>query len=249
MNITFLNEYYVNVGPNLAKKQNVAWDKKKCKIDVDSTFNFILVRECDILTLINDIKISKSSAIEGLSTRILKDAFLVLTYELTYMYNLCLKQGIFPNAWCTSMVTPIPKTNIKSTKPGDWRPISQISLPGKLLERIIHSQLYSYIQLNKVSSSNQFGFREGLSTSLVIFEVLKELYSNWNDRVFSGCMFVDFSGAFDSINHNILIKKLEMYGLDKIPIKFFKEYMGNRTQRTTVNGHTSEKARVTCGTA
>ena len=62
-------------------------------------------------------------------------------------------------------------------------------------------------------------------------------------------MFIDFSRAFDSINHNILFQKLEMYGLDETSTKFFHEYMGNRTQRTVVKGHTSTHARVTCGTA
>ena len=66
---------------------------------------------------------------------------------------------------CVSMVTPIPKTKTKSTKAGDWRPISQISLPGNLLEKIVHNQLYNYLTLNNVLSDKQFGFRKGLSTS------------------------------------------------------------------------------------
>ena len=76
----------------------------------------------------------------------------------------------------------------------DWdifkrRPISQICLPGKLLERIIHSQLSHYIETNKILSGNQYGFRKGLSTSLAIFDVLKVLYENWNNKLFSGCVF------------------------------------------------------------
>ena len=173
----------------------------------------------------------------------------MLNFELCYMYNLCLQMGTFPNSWCVSMVTPIPKTKSKSTKAGDWRPISQISLPGKLLEKIVHSQVYRYLQLNNLLSEKQYGFRKGLSTSLAIFDVLKELYSNWNDKIYSGCAFIDFSRAFDSINHEILFSKLKLYGFDIKPIKFFKEYMGKRRQRTCVNGYTSEEARVTCGTA
>ena len=245
----FLNNYYVNVGPNLANSMDVDWDKSKCKIQTDSVFNFSWITEREIIALVKDIKVSKSCATEGLSTRILKDAFLVLHLELTDMYNICLQSGIFPSSWCISMVTPIPKTKSNSTKPGDWRPISQISLPGKLLEKIVHSQLYVYIQLNDLLSDNQFGFRKGLSTGLAIFDVLKELYSNWNDKCFNGCAFIDFSRAFDSINHEILFKKLKLYGFDCKPTEFFKQYMGKRKQRTCVNGHTSEVAQVTCGTA
>ena len=92
-------------------------------------------------------------------------------------------------------------------------------------------------------------FKKGLSTSIAIFEVLRKLFANWNDKHFSGCVFIDFSKAFDSINHSILFQKLEQYGLDNSSINLFKDYMGNRTQRTTVNGHTSDVANVTCGTA
>ena len=130
---------------------------------------------------------------------IVKDAFQVLTFELSYLHNSCLMNGIFPESWGRSMVTPIPKTNINSTKLGDWRPISQISLPGKLLERIIHTQLSQYLDKYNILSDNQYGFRKGLSTSLAIFDVLKELYHNWNEKYFSGCVFVDFSRAFDTI--------------------------------------------------
>ena len=199
--------------------------------------------------LVKNIVISKSCAIEGLSTRILKDAFLVLTLELTYLYNICLKLGIFPKTWCISMVTPIPKTKVKSTKAGDWRPISQISLPGKLLEKIVHTQLYNYLQLNNKLCDRQFGFRKGLSTSLPIYEVLRELYANWNEKCYSGCAFIDFSRAFDSINHKILFEKLRLYGVRDNSLKFFQMYMENRRQKTCVNGYTSQEAQVTCGTA
>ena len=123
--------------------------------------------------LITEICKTKSSAIDDLSTRILKDAFEILSFELTYMYNSCLQHGVFPRTWGLSKVTPIPKTNSRSTTPGDWRPISQICITGKLSEKIIHSQLYTYLERNKLLSENQYGFRRNHSTGLAIFDVLK----------------------------------------------------------------------------
>ena len=246
----YLNEYYVNVGPNLAQQMGTSWDKNKCKIDVDSVFKFTwVIIEREVIEKVKNINVHKSCVIEGLRTHIMKDAFLVLPTELTFMYNVCLQRGIFPKSWCISMVTPIPKTKSKSTNAGDWRPISQINLPGKILEKFVHVQLYNYVQLNNLLSDKQFGFRKGLSTSLAIFDVLKELFSNWNGKCYSGCAFIDFSRAFDSINHKILFEKLQLYGFDVLPMNFFKEYMGNRMQRTCINRFTSEKAKVTCGTA
>ena len=124
--------------------------------------------------------------------------------------------------WTLSKVPPIPKTNYKSVKPGDWRPISQISLLGKLLEKIIHAQLERYLAKNNILADNQFGFRKGLSRSIAIFEVLKRLGEGWNDNMFSGCVFIDFSRAFNSIDHNILFSKLELYGLNEAALNLMK---------------------------
>ena len=199
--------------------------------------------------LIKEIKITKSSAVEGLSTRLLKDAFQVLSFELTYLYNSCLQCGIFPETWGLSIITPIPKTSQRSTDPNDWRPISQICLPGKLLEKIIHNQLYQYLDVNNLLSSNQYGFRKGLSTSVAIFDVLKNLYENWNNKNFTGCIFIDFSRAFDTIDHQILAEKFDLYGLDAIPQKFLFQYMSCRKHNTPVNGCKSSNVPVTYGTA
>ena len=239
----------MKVGPSLASKHSRVWKKEKCKIDANSTFNFKCVTEREIKKLVNEICITKSSAIDDLSSRIIKDAFQVLSFELTYLFNSCLHHGIFPKAWGLSKVTPIPKTNSKSTKPDDWRPISQICITGKILEKIIHTQLYYYLEENKLLSENQYGFRKDRSTGLAIFDVLKNLFDNWNENRYSGCVFVDFSRAFNSIDHNILTEKLKLYGLDVTPLKFMDEYMTCRKQTTIVNNCVSPEAQVTYGTA
>ena len=243
---TFLNNFYVNVGPNLAKNHKGTWRKEKCKTNVDSPFNCSWVSEMEVKRLVKKICITKSSAIENISTRLLKDALEAITFELTYMYNACLQNGMFPETWGLSKVTLIPKT---STKPDDWRPILQISLPGKLVEKIIHAQLSFYIEKNNILSKNQYGFRKGLSMSLAIFNVLKILYENWNDKLYSGCVFIDFSRAFDSIDHNILMEKLKLYVLDENPLNFMTNYMSCRAQKNIVNGHMSQQLSVTYGTA
>ena len=195
-----------------------------------------------------EINISNSSAIEK-SARLLKDAFEILSFKLMFLYNSCLQHGIFPKCWGLSKITPIPKTNLQSTNPNDWRPISQICLLGKLLERIIHNQLYHYLEVNNIFSENQYGFRKGLSTSIAIFDVLSNLYENWNDKNFSGCTFIDFSKAFDTIDHHILAEKLDLYDLDNTSQKIMLQYMLCRKHTTTIQGCESSNASVKYGTA
>ena len=98
----FMNHYYVNAGPNLAKDFSNDWSTDKCKINVDSTFKFDFVTEDQISKLIKNIDIGKSSAVENLSSRILKDSFEVLIMELTQLYNECLTQG-----YCTKPLSTI----------------------------------------------------------------------------------------------------------------------------------------------
>ena len=92
---------------------------------------------------------SKSSAVHNLSTMILKDAVQVLTVELTYMYNVCIESGLFPESWSIGKISPIQKNGKSSTDAKDWRLIMQIPLSGKLLECILH-----FFFFQKTSSGN-----------------------------------------------------------------------------------------------
>ena len=245
----FLNTYYTTAGPRLAEKFRNNWECDRSGIHVDTEFEFKRISERDVSKIVKEITISKSCSLPGLSTRLVKDAFEVIVPELTYLFNKCINLGDIPESWCLGSITPIPKTTVKSTNAKNWRPITQIPLPGKLLEKLIHAQLYSYFNENNILFKEQYGFRPGKSTSHAIFDVLKVLYENWNNRMYTGCIFVDFARAFETIDHEIFLKKLEAYGLQRTPLNFLKQYITNRMQTTTVNDHVSNKDRVTYGTA
>ena len=89
-----MNEYYTEAGPNLAKKMNESWEPIDSLKNITSTFSFEFITETLVQKLVSEIKISKSSAIDNLSSRILKDAFSVLTVELTHLYNTCIETCI-----------------------------------------------------------------------------------------------------------------------------------------------------------
>ena len=245
----YMNQFYVNAGSKLAEKFDNEWSKEECKINVNSTFKFDFITEDQITKLVKNIDICKSSAVENLSSRILKDSFEVLTLELTQLYNECLLQGYFPKDWSLGVVTPIPKVNVNNKEPKNWRPISQIQLPGKILERIVHTQLSEYLSVNNILHTNQHGFRSGKSTTTAIFDMLKILYENWNKKLISCCVYIDFSKAFDCLDHDISLAKLKMYGLDPVNHLFMSSYINNRYQCTKINGYTSSKLKLTYGTA
>ena len=84
---------------------------------------------------------------------------------------------------------------------------------------IIHPQITHYLDINNILSEKQYVFRKGRNTSLAIFDVLKNLHANWNENNFSSCVFVHFFCTFDTIDHDILMKKLRLYDFDETPLK------------------------------
>ena len=94
---------------------------------------------------------------------------------------------------------------------------------------------------------NQHGFRKGLSTSTAIFEYVQFLYDNYDKCKSSSSVFIDYSRAFDTIDHEILLSKLELYGLDNQSLKWFKSYLTGRKQMTRVDGHVSTLGTVKMG--
>ena len=143
------------MGPKLAEKHNKKWEAHRCEIDIETSFNFTWVTKREIERLVQEMCISKSSTIDTLSSRLLKDAFEMLSFELTYIHNACLQHAVFPLSWGLSKVTPIPKTNRNRTNPGDWRPISQIPLPGKILETITVLPTFGKVKLRRFSPSSK----------------------------------------------------------------------------------------------
>ena len=245
----FMNKYYTEAGPKLAEKIHSQWEPTDCLKNIKTLFEFDFISEIWVQKLVQEIKTSKSSAIDELSSKLLKDAFSVLIVELTYLYNTCVETCIFPTAWSIGKISPIPKTNYSSTLPKNWRPITQIPLPGKLLERVLHDQIYKYLEHNGLLYNQQYGFRKKHSTTKAIFDVLKNLYDKWNEKMYTGCIFVDFSKAFETINHSILLEKLKLYGFKSNSLKLMTSYITTRTQITKVNDHVSSSRFVKCGTA
>ena len=176
--------------------------------DIDCSEEDIVFTCGDILRVVNNIDIYKSSGIDFLPTFILKDCFMVILDQLVYLFNQSITLGTFSESWKIATITPIPKTGDLS-QVTNWSPISIIPLIGKMMESLCNSFLNNYLDVNNLLCDEQHGFRKNRSTSMAIFNYIKFLCDEMNKHRLVGCIYVDFTGAFDSINHERLIEKLK----------------------------------------
>ena len=196
------------------------------------------ITNIDIINIIKDIDQHKGSGIDFLPTFILLDAFASIPFVIAHLMNQSLLTGIFPEKWSVATVTPIPKGGDLHNV-GNWRPISILPLPGKILEKICTSFLLNELTDNEIISEFQFGFCRGLSTSHAIFHVVKQIIEGINSRNVTVSLYLDFARAFDSVNYRLLLAKLHDMGISLMLIRWIKGYLSNRRMCTKMNGHTS----------
>ena len=127
---------------------------------------------------------------------------------ITLIINQCFSSGIFPNKLKMARVLPIYKKNNK-TLPHNYRPISILPTISIFLENVMHSQLLEYFSVNKVLSSQQYGFMPNRSTETAALELMDRNITAMNDQLTPINIYLDLSKAFDSIDHNILASKLK----------------------------------------
>ena len=209
-----------------------------CFPEIRTTFKFRFVPLTVIEKYINKIDITKSSGIPGIRTRLFKDAFKVLSVELTHIINESLDQAIFPDTWAIGTITPIPKGG-DSHDPGNWRPITILPLPSKIMERAVHYQLINYFEENDYLHKNQHGFRKNCSTATAIFKLSRDLHSAYDLGYSTSCTFVDYKKAFETLSHKILMEKMHAYGLSQKSIRWLNSYLENRRHVVDCNGYQS----------
>ena len=154
--------------------------------------------------------------------------------EITHLINECLRLSVMPLQWQVGIITPMPKGKA-TTNPSDWRPVSVLPFPRKIIERIVNHQLVYHFECNNYLLPNQHGFRKGYNTSTAVFDYVQFLYDIYDRIECSSSIFIDYSRAFDTIDHGILCKKLQLYGLDGTSLDWFRNYLTDRQHKVRID--------------
>jgi len=187
----------------------------------------------EINKIIQSLKTKDSHGYDEISSRILKISTPCILSPLTYIFNKVLYSGIFPDRMKFSIIKPLHKKG--TTKEFEnYRPISSLTVFSKILEKIIYKRLYSYLENYNILSDEQFGFREKLSTCSATNALINSILISLDKNKFVGGLFCDLHKAFDCVNHEILLAKLEFYSISGISNKLIRSYLNDRYQRVEI---------------
>ena len=243
-----MNNYFVNIGSSIdAKipKSNSTFQSYMGERN-GLGFHVLEVSQTDILEIIKKMHRGKASGPFSIPTHILKDYGQLLVDPLQCIINKSLREGIFPALLKSARVCPIFKKGDQQNC-GNYRPISLLSNLSKIFERIYFNQLEHFLNVNDIIYDLQFGFRKKYSTNHALLSIVEQIRNSLDKGYFACGVFVDLEKAFDTVNHNILLSKLDHYGVRGRANDWIKSYLSNRDQYVNLNDCTSSKNTTKCG--
>ena len=202
-------------------------------VKIENKFIFLDSTPITFENEINRLNPKKSGVENDLPTKILIGSSDIVSPHLAAIYNNCKNANMYPVNLKLADVTPIHKKD-ETTLMKNYRPVSLIPIVSKLFERDMYNQILSYI--DKFLSPYLFGYRKGYSTEQCLTVMLEIWKKALDGKSKAGAILTDLSKAFDCLNHDLLIVKLEAYGFDKNALLFVRDYLKERKQRTKVNG-------------
>ena len=183
---------------------------------------------------------------DGMSMKLLKLISPHIANPIALLINQSLITGIFPSKFKVAKVLPLlKKPNNYNT--GNFRPISLLNTISKILEKCVFNQVYDYFELNKLFYISQYAYRKLHSTESACLELIDKITHQLDSKQTPLCLFLDLSKAFDTLNHGILLSKLQYYGLSDTPIRWFTSYLTERQQYVELNGVKSNTSFINTG--
>ena len=247
------NTFFANVGKSTFEKsqQNVRSSETtplrdnnhRCCPNASTKFRPQPVDNDTIILAIKHMKNTHSFGSDKIPLRFIRDALPIIITYLTCIFNTSVVTGVMPTAWKHSIIVPIFKSG-DADVPSNYRPISLLPILSKILEKIITSQLTQYLESQQLLSNTQHGFRRSLSTETALQTLTNKLFDNIDKHKISLITLCDLSKAFDSVSHDILIKKFSNLNIDSY---WFHSYLGGRTQSVRLGNYMSEKCNIAYG--
>ena len=234
-------KFYSNLAGNLLAKlpkspnrytNKFASDYYK-KLSLSENFKLDPATEGYLFNILKNVEVTKTAGIDQISGKLLKDGARILGKPVSELCNLSMTLGSFPAAYKIAKVKPPFKKGSK-TDPSNYRPISLLSLLSKVFERVALNQTEEFLSLNKVLYDYQSGFRKNHSTGTCLSFLNDKILKGFDNGLVTGMILIDLQKAFDTINHDILLKKPCIVGFSDHTVKWFQSDLSNRKFTVTL---------------
>ena len=242
------NSYFSSIGENLANKipsSNKHFSKFLGQPNANSIF-FSPATKYEVTDIVTSLSNKQSAGHDDISNFILKNIVSSIAEPLTHIFNRSILSGIFPEEMKIAKVIPLFKKG-DDLDTGNYRPISLLSSLSKILEKLIFTRTIKFLITHDIFTNSQFGFRQKHSTIHALLNFVDKTAHAIDNHSHLIGIFLDFSKAFDTINHEILLSKLTHYGIRGIALEWFRNYLQKRKQYVSLNGHCSVMKEITCG--
>ncbi|KAI4800683.1 hypothetical protein KUCAC02_009526 [Chaenocephalus aceratus] len=221
-----------------------------CPLNINSDImtQFHQINDKNLEDIIQLLK-SSSCCLDIIPTGFFKDVLPCMASELLHIVNKSLHSGIFPQALKTAVIKPLlKKNNLDASVMNNYRPISNLPFLGKIIEKVVFQQLSNFLHLNGCFDVFQSGFRPNHSTETALVKVFNDIHLNTDSGRTSVLVLLDLSAAFDTVDHSILLDRLENWvGLSETVLNWFKSYLNDRHNFVSIGKYTSELKNMTCG--
>jgi hypothetical protein len=243
------NSFFANIGSHQASKipyTNPDTFKNYLKSPTPLRFHFKCVNPDEILKIISRLKPKTSCGDDGLSLKILKVIKTPISKAMSVIINQSFKTGIFPTSLKLAKVIPLFK-KLDPSMFDNYRPISLLPSLSKIIEKVVHKQIYEYFHQHKLFYQLQHGFRPLHSTETATVSFIDMILNHLDNDKLPFSIFIDLSKAFDTLNHHILLHKLNYYGIQEISLQWFESYLSHRPQYVDYKGTRSTTKYLSVG--
>jgi hypothetical protein len=248
------NSHFSTVGEKLASKFSHLSDPILHSSDqehgavsmVNTHFKFNTITPEQVSAILNKLNVNKATGLDLIPAWILKQCSCTLAKPLTHIFNKSIESCMVPSLFKQAKVKPLFKKG-NPCLASNYRPISILPVLSKVLEKLINNQIMAYLEENQLLNPLQFGFRKNKSTKDAILEFTNDTLMALNRGMCVLGIFIDFSKAFDTIDHQILICKMKNLGFSDCSLRWFSSYFTNRSQIVTFSNHLSKPCKLTVG--
>ncbi|XDV11531.1 hypothetical protein PO909_000447 [Leuciscus waleckii] len=247
-----LNDFFIKKTTNLRSsmlsypKDSPCSNVKNIMRNKSCSLTFGTVREEIVEKMLLSLPEEKTAGIDHLDGKIVKTVANILCKPISHIFNRSVISGVFLEIWKQSKIIPVVKDDRLGLTESNCRPINILPILSKIFEKLLFNQMMQYFVSNNLLSNSQHAYKPGHSTNTALVQMVDQWLTFMDDKKLVGAVLLDFTAAFDVIDHDILLSKLKCYGFSHQSVSLICSYLSGRSQRVFFNGSFSDCKQLSC---